>query len=315
MMIRSFCCILVATSLMARSPCVLGGRVIDGSSAKPLDRAQVFIRDIDGGAAYRAVTNAAGSFCFRELDPGSYEILIKHHGYADLQAVNAGGVKSATLVIEPRARSLEFTISMSPSTVIAGIVMLKSGDPLADAEVTLYGHFPPGGLVTPVDPRRTTTDATGRFRFAGIEAGVYHLGVGAQRETLAQDLTAGAGGEQQLDTFYPASLTTDDARGIKLASGQEITGLVITMQTAPFRTLAGRIVAKDVPTYVMAIYHEPSGAETDYAIEVKPDGTFSRGGLPAATYTVHIGPKFDQRIDLTTGNVTNLVIELDNRQP
>jgi hypothetical protein len=30
---------------------------------------------------------------------------------------------------------------------------------------------------------------------------------------------------------------------------------------------------------------------------------------------VHIGPSFDQRVDLTRGDVIDLVIELDKRRP
>jgi hypothetical protein len=65
----------------------------------------------------------------------------------------------------------------------------------------------------------------------------------------------------------------------------------------------------------MALYRQPSGASADYAIEVKPDGTFSRGGLPAAICNVHIGPRFDKRVDLTRGDVIDLVIDLDKLQP
>ena len=83
------------------------------------------------------------------------------------------------------------------------------------------------------------------------------------------------------------------------------------MQTAAFRTISGRVVAKNLPRYIMANYAQPSGATTGYALQVSPDGTFSRGGLPGAVYTVSIGPGFSQLVDLTRGDVTDLVIDLD----
>jgi len=314
-MIRSLLWILLATKLMAQSPCALGGRVVDGSSGKPIERAQVFVQTIRADATYRVMTNPAGLFCFRDLDSGSYRILVKRRGYVDVKAVDSGGGERATLAIEPPAHPLELTISMSPSGVISGIVVLKSGDPLIDAEVTLYSHFPPGGWVTYNDPQRTTTDASGYFRFAGLEQGMYHLGVRGKEDMLGRDMVAGAPGEQRIDTFYPASPTTDGAQAIELAPGREATGLVITMQTAPFRTIAGRVVAKEIPEYIMALYIQPSGASTGYAIRVNPDGRFSRGGLPGAVYTVSIGPSLRQRVDLTRGDVTGLVIDLDKQRP
>jgi hypothetical protein len=54
---------------------------------------------------------------------------------------------------------------------------------------------------------------------------------------------------------------------------------------------------------------------TGYAIKVNPDGKFSRGGLPGAVYTVSIGPSFSQRVDLTGGDLTDLVIDLDKPLP
>jgi uncharacterized GH25 family protein len=315
MMMRSLLWILLATKLMAQSPCALRGRVVDRSSGKPIEQAQVFVQTIRADATYRVMTNPEGLFCFRDLDSGSYKILVKRHGYMDVQAVDFGGEERATLVIEPRAHPLKLTISMSPSGVISGVVVLKSGDPLADAEVTLDNHFPPGGWATPDDPRRTTTGASGDFRFAGLEQGLYHLGVRGRKDMLWGDLVAGATGEQQIDTFYPASPSTDGAQAIEVAQGREVAGLVITMQTAPFRTIAGRVVAKDVPKYIMALDIQPSGASADYAIKVNPDGTFSKGGLPGVIYTVSIGPGFTQRVDLTRGDVTDLVIDLDKPRP
>jgi hypothetical protein len=56
-----------------------------------------------------------------------------------------------------------------PAT-IAGTVMDQSGDPVADATVTLYGPTLPGGS------NALQTDAAGAFRFTDLAAGNYRIG-------------------------------------------------------------------------------------------------------------------------------------------
>src|SRR4051794_41024501 len=55
---------------------------------------------------------------------------------------------------------------------ISGQMLVTGGAPLPGAEVTLYLND--DGDIYPID--LTETDATGSYRFSGVEAGTYRLG-------------------------------------------------------------------------------------------------------------------------------------------
>lgn len=122
----------------------VAGRVT--SDGKPVAGALV----IANGGQFTATTDADGAFSLDYLPEGSYSIDVRALGFEDASA-------SAT-VAQYDTTACDVEMQPLPVYTVSGTVKDVGGDPVAGANVTLGGY----------DNREATTDAQGRFEFAGV---------------------------------------------------------------------------------------------------------------------------------------------------
>jgi protocatechuate 3,4-dioxygenase beta subunit len=131
------------------------GEVLDDWTGNGLANAQV---RLDGATVLETKTRGDGTFVFRQLPTGTYDLTLSHADYE---------TQARRIVIEPpryvdRPQELE-TVRLEPGGVLEGEVVDRNGDPVAGAEVTW--DDPPRWN------RAALTDARGAFQLRGVPAG------------------------------------------------------------------------------------------------------------------------------------------------
>jgi hypothetical protein len=250
----------------------LAARVRD-DRGYPVETAQVTVSSIDPTAPLRATafTDARGEASI----PGA-------HGLALRVEVHAPRHASAVLTADPSLDLLEVTLAPA-ERCSAQVRTLRGGEPIADAEVTLYTD---GGV------RRTRTDRSGGFSIEDLPAGALHLRVRASGfATIMRDLSIASTSEH----------STDLGR-IELAPEAVVTGTVVDGRGDP---VPHARVAKDrVPTY-LAVGVAPSG------IAVADDrgrfrvGELGEGTIALEAYAPDVGRARVEGIRTSFGRTTD----------
>ena len=155
----------------------ISGKVIGAKSKMPL--AGVIVTAVIGSEfptfeAGHATTDAAGNYTIIGLYPGAYEVKFtdSQSGYA-AQYYHAGGNVPTLAEAEPvQVREGETTSGVGAALreggTISGTVTGPFGEPMSHAEVRCHAELAPG-----CPSWYTETDASGRYRFPGLNAGSY----------------------------------------------------------------------------------------------------------------------------------------------
>lgn len=147
------------------------GEVLDDWTGEGLRGARVHL---EGPLKQGATTRADGTFVFRRLPTGTYDVVISHAEYE---------TQTRRVVLEPpryvdRPQELE-TVRLAPGGVVEGEVVDVNGDAVAGAEVT-WGE-PPRWT------RSARTDGRGAFVLRGVPAGEAWL---SARHSVAGEASA-----------------------------------------------------------------------------------------------------------------------------
>jgi protocatechuate 3,4-dioxygenase beta subunit len=151
---------------------------------------------LDGPTKAETKTRGDGTFVFRQLPTGTYDVTLSHADY---------DTQTRRVVIEPpryvdRPQELE-TVWLEPGGVIEGEVVDANGAPVAGAEVT-YDDPPRWD-------RAALTDARGAFQLRGVPAGTHWLT--ARHEVAGESWTDGPIQVRPLQTSPGALVRLPDA--------------------------------------------------------------------------------------------------------
>ena len=134
---------------------------------------RIVFGDVGARNARSAVTDDAGYFRIRGLEPGNVTALAKAEGFTQESVRD--------IVIKKGARSADVTIKVSEGSAISGVVVDESGQPLANAEVGVMEtviNLDEGGVVGELGQNLSTRSREdGTFRLSGLKSSNYNLSV------------------------------------------------------------------------------------------------------------------------------------------
>ncbi len=262
-------------------PWTITGTVVDSLSKQPVAGAQVIWeasfatlgfrdRPLDeqppSGAA-RVTTGTAGSFSV-SADPtaAGVRLFVSHAGYRGVD-----GKAFATLVVP--MNSPPVTIALVRQASIQGRVTDSSGAALAGIDVSLVRVEIHDGRRQARQVFTKTSGANGEFLFDELPAGVFYLRAAGQ-----------AGGKTYGPVFYPAELTRDQARLLRLGGGQTLTAEFRLASHASFKI---RGIVTNMPlrrgVTVRLLRGDDSVGDE---LPISPTGIFEIAGVAPGDYTV-----------------------------
>lgn len=187
-----------------------GNCIIDATGDRPLAGVTIELLSPTGAVLQTTITDASGNYKFADLLPGQYTIReVQPAGFfqGDQHAGSGGGDASVadlikSIYVTPGSALIDYDFCEIPPGSIEGNVFVdnnqnctfESGEaPIANVTITLLDSS--GGIVA-----TTQTDATGRYRFIGLEPGKYTVRETQPAGYLQGGQRAGSGGG---DTSLP----------------------------------------------------------------------------------------------------------------
>lgn len=296
----------------------ISGVVVDADN-KPMRLVAVRIEG-DPRASRTVITDDAGRFAFTRVPAGEFFLRVKKPAYPEVSyGAKRPGRMGARLQIKDGTRVAGIVLRMERGAVITGTVFNDRGQPVPDVSVSAYRVYTglDGSFSTSAVLSGSTfpkTDDRGIFRFYGLAAGEYIVGTSPFfvtnsaahvpsdeeiRNAFARasqgiqpgaplPVKAPASPSQQMGyapVYFPDAPNAVDAARIKVAPGEERSGIDLRLTLRPMASISGKVTnAVDPRQIEMSLYNRVQG--TTAVTSSSPDGSFNFKGLPAGDYAV-----------------------------
>jgi hypothetical protein len=223
------------------------GRITAADSGRPLRRVQVRLTAPELTEPRSTSTNLQGAYEFAELPAGRYTVSVSRNGYLSLQYGQRRPdepPKPLQIADGQAVEKLDFTLPRSG--VISGRITDETGDAFAGVGVyAMQTQFFQGRRrLVPVGlGGGNRSDDSGQFRLVGLSPGEYVV-MATVRETWTTD------GKEKVvyayaPSYFPGTANAGDAARVKVAIGQEVGAVDITLQPMRAVTVSGMALAAD----------------------------------------------------------------------
>ena len=228
-----------ATAGEKKGTAIIKGRVVTADGGRPLRRVQISVSSPDLSEPRNVSTTTQGTFELKELPAGRYTVSASRAGFLRLQYGQRRPGESGRPVQLADGQTLDrIDFALPRMSVISGRITDEIGESLAG--VTVFPmqarYFRGRKRMVPVG-QMVRTDDTGEYRLIGLEPGDYYI-MGTTRDTWTME-----GDEKQRvgfgPTFFSGTLLIASAQRVKLALGQEASGIDFGMVPGRVATISG----------------------------------------------------------------------------
>jgi len=305
--------LLAVSAAWAQPHCAVSGVVTDNSTGKPVAGVKLFLVPHSSAPLPSLLTHTGdqGTFCFEQADAGHYTLRTQRSGYLD----NTYG-HGLILAVGTGEDVAPLAVKLIRRAVLSGTVVDGDGEPVANADVSVYRRPQSADDIEQEEVDSQETDDRGLFRLANLPPGTYFLGVTVRRDESADlnsrflDADGRPRQEGYAETFYSGATRFEDAKPITLQAGKNVPGLLFTVLKLQFRHLSGKVA---VPARGYITLRHSNGNTKD--VPIGADGSFYAGGLESGAYTVELREADEIRgrkeVDLTNGDLDGVVIAAD----
>jgi hypothetical protein len=285
--------------------------VVNAVTGEPLNKVDVLLEPLNGQATDVAVTesDAEGRFALADLDPGRYRLKGKRNGFLETSYGARRPDSDGSAVQLEKGQSLDgLKLKLTPAAVIAGTVRDSDGEPLEGALVTLANVTYEYGVPQVDGIDSADTDDRGEYRFRGLAAGKYYIGVEPKSQGWDRVDRSANGGpvEASVPTFYPGSLDAATAAPIVVSTGAHVGGIDVTLLRSRVFRISGRVLNGSAGNHLSVVLHDAKNAAIrSYDLRTSTRnaaGDFELRGVPPGSYELTAADQSQQgRTSVTVG--------------
>jgi uncharacterized GH25 family protein len=200
----------------------IAGQVLHAVAGGPVRKATVVLTATGTSIRLVADTDAEGRFKFLGLPAGTFKLAVSRAGFLDRSA-------RRPIVLSAGAQITDTVIRISPQSVIAGHVLDEEGDPVSNAQVSIFQQLYRDGRKRweRLNTGNLTNDA-GEYRFASLTPGRYLVRAITQRPS--PDNRYGVHAVMYyVPAYYPNAPSEAEALPIELSAGAERRGIDVQL--------------------------------------------------------------------------------------
>jgi hypothetical protein len=269
---------------------IVRGRVVAADSGQPLRKAQVRITSNEFRENRMTTTDADGKYEFKELPAGRYNVQASKGSYVQLQYGQLRPFEPGKPLEVLEAQTVEkVDFALPKGGVITGRILDEFGEPLADTQVAAQRYQSIGGRRRlMMAGRPAMTNDIGEFRLFAIPPGQYYLSATLRNMGGMMGDTDDRSG--YAPTYFPGTANLAEAQRVTIGLGQTVSDVNMALMTTRTARISGTALDSQGRPMMGFVFAMPRGESMMMMFgppnQVKPDGTFSIGGLAPGTYVL-----------------------------
>jgi hypothetical protein len=289
--------LLIAQAQPAAATCDADGVVVNSITGQPIPRARIVLMAQQG-----AVSDNVGHWQASGLPCGRASILATKPGF-----LGAGVNKPVTLPAH------DIRVELVPQSVIVGRVLDDQGDPVFNAQLTVFTSRVVMGKRTPAQSGGATTNDLGEFRIAGLAAGKIVICARAPVEFQVFDVLG--------ESCYPGPIDAGMAGALSLPAGREAR-VDFSLSRVPSARVKGKVVG--IPdgaslSVSLSTRNNVRGGNMNRGAAMLKDGSFEIRAVPPGAYTLSVdyweaGKRLMARtpVDVNGADLEGVVVHLES---
>jgi len=238
------------------------------------------------------VTDTAGRYMFRSLQPGTYILEFSRAGYVTMQwGQQQAGQPGRSVSVRAREQRGNVDVRLARGGAIAGTLLDEFLEPAENVTVRAL-ELRGDDRAVAVGVGTAVTDERGRYRLFGLLPGRYMVATAAASEPA--DLRTGKG---YAPAYFPGEKEIASAQIVAVKEEQERPFVDFAREPVRVATITGIAVNsrnEPITERVMLVASQRSGAviaETQGATVKGPDGAFTIPNVPPGDYVLQATSK------------------------
>jgi protocatechuate 3,4-dioxygenase beta subunit len=293
----------------------ISGRVLDADGTTPLRRAIV---RLSSSALPRRLTVRADlqiRYAFPDLPAGRYTVSASKPGYLTLEYGQRRPFEAGRRIeLGTAERLARVDILLPASASLAGVVVDGAGERVSQLWVLAARQAYRNGRREPLIAARAVTNDIGEFRLSGLAPGDYYI-VTRQRDARVAEFSNEPVGYGT--TLYPGVATLESAQPIRVALGQQVSGVSLAVPASRTAVVSGVVVdesGRPVASQRLTLTEGPDIAGLNGVIggSVTDDaGRFRMAGVRPGIYSLSAASQQksgDIRVEVREVDVSGLTI-------
>ncbi len=287
----------------------LRGHVVAADTGAPLRRAQVRVTSQELRENRMTTTDGDGKYEFKELPAGRYTVFANKGSYVGLSYGQQRPFEPGKPLEILEAQTVEkVDFALPRGGVITGRILDEFGEALSDAQVVAQRYQNVGGRRRLVPAGRPAqTNDIGEFRLFAIPPGQYYLSATLRNFGMMGDSDDRSG---YAPTYFPGTSNVSEAQKVTVGLGQIISDMNMSLLTTRTARITGTAVDSQGRPMMGMVMAMPRGDSMMFNFgppgQIKPDGTFSIGGLAPGNYVLQTngpgGPETESAVaEITIG--------------
>jgi protocatechuate 3,4-dioxygenase beta subunit len=239
---------------------------------------------------YTAMTGADGTFRIEDIVPGRYHLFAERTGLLDADK-QRGRTEGRLLTIAAGQEVKDIHVRLQAAAVVRGRVTDEDGDPLANAEVTVFRQTFLGGHNRWEQAGAERTNDLGEYRIANLPAGSVYISVNPPPDFRSLIEAAGAAHEVKSATttyqtvYYPGTPDRSQASPVPLHAGDDFPA-DFSLAPSPSLSIRGSVVNLPPRANASIMLQSRDFSVIMTGAEMHKDGTFVFHDVSPGNYTI-----------------------------